>query len=173
MGREFATYSHTPSQTQENTAVEKACLGWREWIAMPDLGIYRIKAKVDTGARTSALHAFRVEPFERNGTPWVRFAVHPVQGDHSQVIHGEAPVLEQRLVRDSGGHQELRYVIETTLRVGDNAFAAELTLTDRDNMKVRVLLGRGAMRGRFLVDPSRSYLCGKIPAQLDVEDQNR
>ncbi|MFV8818588.1 ATP-dependent zinc protease [Haliea sp. E17] len=139
---------------------EKQQLGWREWVAFPDLKLPRIKAKVDTGARTSALHAFFTEPFERDGAPWVRFGVHPQQKDISEVVECEAPVLEQRVVRDSGGHEELRYVIETTLAIGGSTRRVEVTLTDRDSMKFRVLIGRTAMRGRYLVDPGRSYLSG-------------
>lgn len=140
----------------------KITLGWREWIGFPTLGIPSIKAKVDTGARTSSLHAFWVEPFDVDGAPWVRFAIHPVQGsDSTEEIRCEAPLLEQRLVRDSGGHEELRYVINTTIKVGETQVQAEVTLTDRDSMKFRVLLGRTAMRGKFIVDPARSYLCGR------------
>tara|TARA_R110002110_G_scaffold303525_1_gene517586 strand:+ start:4726 stop:5187 length:462 start_codon:yes stop_codon:yes gene_type:complete len=140
---------------------DKTTLGWREWIGFPDLGIPSIKAKVDTGARTSALHAFSVEPFQRDGDLWVRFAIHPQQRDDTQVLTCEAPVMEQREVRDSGGHVELRYVIQTDLLLGNERFQAEVTLTDRDTMKFRVLLGRTAMRGRYTVDPSRSYLTGR------------
>ena len=140
---------------------EKQTLGWREWVAFTDLKLPRIKAKVDTGARTSALHAFYTEPFERDGKRWVRFGVHPLQDDDSEVVECEAPVLDQRLVRDSGGHEELRLVIETTLSIGGSARRVEVTLTDRDSMKFRVLIGRSAMRGRYLVDPGRSFLCGK------------
>jgi hypothetical protein len=133
-------------------------LGWREWIGFPDIGIDQIKAKVDTGARTSCLHAFMVEPFERDGAPWVRFDIHPSQTDNSKVIRCEAPVLDQRVVRDSGGHEELRYVIATTMTVGPHQHQVEVTLSDRDTMKFRVLLGRTAIQGLFVVDPSRSYL---------------
>ncbi len=140
-------------------------LGWREWIGFPELGIAEIKAKVDTGARTSCLHAFLVQPFERDGRRWVSFDMHPLQNDTSEVIHCEAPVLERRVVRDSGGHEELRYVIETDIAIGGRSHRVEVTLTDRDTMKFRVLLGRTAIRGLYLVDPSRSYLIGKRRAR--------
>ncbi len=136
-------------------------LGWREWLGFPELGIDQVKAKVDTGARTSCLHAFYVEPFERNGQAWVKFGIHPEQRNTDIVVHCEAPVLDQRSVRDSGGHEEMRYVIRTGIRIGSDVQPAEVTLTDRDTMKFRVLLGRTAIRGDYLVDPGRSYLQGK------------
>jgi hypothetical protein len=134
-------------------------LGWREWVALPELGIDSIKAKVDTGARTSCLHAFYVDPLRRRGKSYVRFGVHPLQGDRSQVLHCEAEVADQRQVTDSGGHRELRYVIQTRLQLLDYDDAIELTLTNRDTMRFRMLLGRTAMaKAGFGVDPSRSYL---------------
>jgi hypothetical protein len=148
-------------------------LGWREWIGFPELGISQVKAKVDTGARTSCLHAFLVEPFEKEGKPWVRFDIHPQQRDNDKVMHCEAPVLEQRTVRDSGGHEELRYVIETVITIGDCRLTAEVTLTDRDTMKFRVLLGRTAIRGGYLVDSGRSYVKGKKkrPGNKNLEEE--
>ncbi len=140
---------------------EMTTLGWREWIGFPELGLPLIKAKVDTGARTSSLHAFWVEPFERDSQPWVRFGIHPEQGTNEEEITCEAPVRDRRVVRDSGGHEELRYVIETTIEIAGVRQVVEVTLTDRDTMKFRMLLGRTALRGRYLVDPGRSFLCGR------------
>ncbi|MEZ5502954.1 MAG: ATP-dependent zinc protease [Halioglobus sp.] len=140
---------------------DKKPVGWREWIGLPDFDIPRIKAKIDTGARTSALHAFRVEPFSRDSQPWVRFAIHPVQADTQLEVECEAPVIDQRTVRDSGGHDELRYVIAARITLGEDQIDCEVTLTDRDSMTFRVLLGRTALRGRYLVDPGRSYLQSK------------
>lgn len=139
----------------------KKSLGWREWIGFPGLNIQKIKAKIDTGARTSALHAFRVEPFTRDAQLWIRFAIHPIQGDTDTVVQCESPVKDRRMVRDSGGHDELRYVIDTTIAIGDDLIRCEVTLTDRDTMLFRVLLGRTALRARFVVHPGRSYLQGK------------
>lgn len=138
-------------------------LGWREWLALPTLGISRIKAKVDTGARTSTLHAFKLETFERSGQPWVRFHIHPEQGDSSPVHIGEAAIVDQRSVRDSGGHQELRYIIETDIQIGARLHRIEMTLTDRENMRFRMLLGRTAIRGHYLVDSAASYLSSPPP----------
>ena len=143
------------------TTTEPVLIGWREWIGFPGLGISQIKAKVDTGARTSCLHAFLVEPFERDGDLWVRFDIHPDQRNNTKVLSCTAPVMDRRLVRDSGGHEELRYVVETEVSIGDRTHTVEVTLTDRDSMKFRVLLGRTAMEGRYIVDPGKSYLRGK------------
>lgn len=140
---------------------DRITLGWREWLSLPDLGIEDILAKVDTGAKTSALHTFYIDDFERDGQQWLRFGLHPSRHSDRDAVHCEAPVKEQREVTDSGGHVENRYVIETTFKVGEQQFTAEVTLTNRDNMKYRILLGRNALRRRFVVDPARSYRLGK------------
>ena len=145
-------------------------LGWREWITLPALGIEHIKAKVDTGARTSTLHAFFVDSFQRRGSPWVRFGVHPWQGRTDLALEAEAPVADRRLVSDSGGHQEMRYVIRTDIRLGDARWPIEVTLTNRDTMKFRFLLGRTAVRGRYLVDPMLSFQIGQTPLEMPARE---
>lgn len=136
-------------------------LGWREWVGLPEFGIRRIKAKVDTGARTSALHAFAVEPYREGGRHRVRFSIHPLQRNTHEAVECVADVIDQRVVSDSGGHRENRWVIATGIEIGGRFWEAELTLTSRDDMIFRMLLGRTAIAGRGIVNPARSYVQGK------------
>lgn len=140
---------------------ELLTLGWREWVALPELGITRIKAKVDTGARTSALHAFALRPFSEHGRDRVEFQIHPLQKNLETIVTCTADVIDRRIVSDSGGHKEERFVIATLLAIGEYAWPIEMTLTSRDDMLFRMLLGRTAMEGRAQVNPSLSYVVGK------------
>lgn len=136
-------------------------VGWREWVELPGLGLKCVKAKIDTGARTSCLHAYQITPFREGGRYRVRFGIHPVQRNKTVRAECVADVLDRRMVSDSGGHRERRYVIETTVRMAGEEWPIELTLTDRDTMLFRMLLGRTAMRGRLLIDPASSFLLGR------------
>lgn len=136
-------------------------IGWREWIALPSLSIPRIKVKVDTGARSSALHAVDVRPVMKNGRQHVRFNVHPEQRSASETIAAEAEVVDYRHVRSSGGQSTLRPVIQTLVEFQGAAWPIELTLVGRDEMGFRMLLGRQAVRDRFVVDPGRSFFGGR------------
>lgn len=136
-------------------------LGWKEWVALPDLGIPAIKAKVDTGAKTSALHTFQLEVVEEDGRQQVVFGIHPLQHRTDLQIICRADLIDRRVVRDSGGHREERLVIETRLVVGDYSKNIEITLTNREDMLFRMLLGRSALEPRHAVRPRRSYLTGR------------
>ncbi len=139
----------------------KKTIGWREWVRLPDLHVGRVKAKIDTGARTSALHAFKITPFTKDGASYVRFVVHPLQRLRKPEVPCVAVVIDHRSVTDSGGRAEMRYVIRTTLKMGTSRWPIELTLTNRDQMGFRLLIGRQALRRRYLVDTGRSFLARK------------
>jgi hypothetical protein len=135
--------------------------GWREWVSLPDLGVPWIKAKLDTGARSSAIHAFDLEEFERDGVTWVRFSVHPWQRTSEEAVGVELPVHDRRAVRSSSGHADERYVVLLRVRLLDRTDTTEMTLSRRDEMGFRLLIGREALRQGFLVDSGRSYLGGR------------
>jgi hypothetical protein len=147
----------------------KATLGWREWVCLPDLGLPWIKAKIDTGARTSALHASDIEYFDRDGVEWVRFKVQPKQYSDKHVVEVEAELVDQRHVRSSGGRKTFRPVIKTTVAIQDQKFETEITLICRKRMKFRMLIGRQAMKDRFLVDPGESYCSGVKPRRQSTK----
>ncbi|WP_203291949.1 ATP-dependent zinc protease [Maricaulis parjimensis] len=151
------------SKSERRGGAPSIIVGWREWVGLPDLGDFRVKAKIDTGARTSAIHAWKIQPFEKDGEPWVRFELHPNQDDNLTRIPCEMPVLESREIRSSNGQVQTRYVVSTRLRIGPHVWPIELTLTRRDEMGFRMLIGRTALRPNALVDPARSFLC---PATL-------
>jgi hypothetical protein len=137
---------------------ELPTVGWREWIALPELGVARVKVKVDTGARSSALHAYDMRMHDRRGRPYVTFVIHPLQRTTDRTVSARAEIVALRSVRCSNGQIEIRPVIHTAVALGEQSWPIELTLTNRDEMGFRMLLGRQAIRGRFLVDGGRSYL---------------
>lgn len=140
-------------------------IGWEEWCSLPELGLPAIKAKVDTGAKTSALHAFSIENFYEDGVSYVRFDMHPIQRTDAYIKTCVAPVIDERYVSDSGGHREKRFVIRTPLLLNQQIWDIEITLTNRDSMAFRMLLGREAMRGKVVVDPTLSCTHGKVKLQ--------
>ena len=151
--------SSTPSHTQHATPL--VIIGWREWLALPQLRIPRIKAKIDTGARSSSLHAFDLETFQDSGNPFVRFNVHPVQRRDDLSVSCEAPIHDIRSVRSSSGVAAERIVIQTAVMWMGETWTVDLTLADRAQMGFRMLLGREAIRSRMLVDPGQSYFGGR------------
>jgi len=138
-------------------------IGWREWVALPEIGISRIKAKIDTGARSSSLHAYDMKRFRRRTVPMIRFKVHPIQRDFRAVVEAEAELVDLRKVRSSTGVQTLRPVIKTPLELGSRTWDIEITLVRRDAMGFRMLLGRQTLRRRLLVDPGRSFVATPPP----------
>ena len=136
--------------------MSKQIVGSEEWCAFPSLGIPAIKARVDSGAKTSAIHAININSFKRNGNSWVSFEVHPLQNDRRTLVCCEAEIVDRRVVKSSSGEREKRIVVRVPMAIGDNVWDVELTLTNRDSMGYRMLLGREAMSDRLLVDPGAS-----------------
>ena len=136
-------------------------VGWREWLCLPELNLPAIKAKIDTGARTSCLHAFSIETYTKDNKNWARFGIHPYQDDTEIEIYCDAEIIDERTVTDYGGHKEQRYVILTSVLLGGQSWPIEITLTNRDNMRFRMLLGRTAMEKKIIVNPEKSYVLGK------------
>ena len=140
-------------------------MGWREWVTLPDLGVSAIKGKLDTGARTSALHTFFIEPYNENGKRMVHFGLHPLQRQKNVEIICRAEVLDRRMVLDTGGKKELRYVIRTSLNMAGVEWPIEVNLTNREDLRFRFLIGRTAMENRLAIDPGRSYVLGRKSAK--------
>lgn len=142
---------------------EMLTVGWREWVELPDLGVPNIKAKIDSGARTSCLHTSDYQIFQKDGADWVSFTLHPIKNHQEIENRAEAPVCDYRTVRDSGGHEEKRPFIKTMLKIGDLNWPIEVSLSNRESMKFRMLLGRTTMSRRILIDCSKSYLTKPRP----------
>lgn len=147
--------------------------GWREWVSLPDLGVDWIKAKIDTGARTSSLHAFDIQEFERDGEAWVRFRVKPWQDSQEDAVVVESPIYDRRAVRSSSGHAQERLVVQLMIRLVDREVMAEVTLSNRDEMGFRMLIGREALRRGYVVDPARSFLGGRAPREARRRNRGR
>lgn len=149
-------------------SINKIVVGSEEWCGLPHLNIPAIKVRVDSGAKTSALHAVNITPFKKEGQPWVSFEVHPLQNNGKTTIHCECPVVDKRKVKNTSGASETRYVIKSMLSIAETTWEIELTLTNRDSMGYRMLLGRQAMSGRMLVDPEASFQLGEMsPAIIE------
>jgi len=157
----LATRSTSEAPRKRGKKREPTLIGWREWAGFPDLGVERIKAKVDTGAKTSAIHAYRIVTETREGELWATFTLHPAQKKRLPEVRCAARIVDRRRIRSSNGAEEARYIIETRLRLGAVERTIELSLARRDEMGFRLLLGRDALRKRFLVDPGASFLLGK------------
>ncbi|KZZ53117.1 alpha-L-glutamate ligase, partial [Oleiphilus sp. HI0118] len=138
----------------------KQNIGSEEWCAFSELGLPAVKARVDSGAKTSSIHAFNIHTFRRDNEKWVSFEIHPIQNSRRTVIRCERPIVDRRAVKSSSGVAETRYVILTPMTLGDETWDVELTLANRDSMGYRMLLGREAMKGRVLIDPNESFLLG-------------
>lgn len=142
--------------------IQKIIVGGEEWCSLLSLKIPAIKVRVDSGAKTSALHAEDITPFEKNGEQWVKFKINPIQKNSLYVIDCEAKVVDKRIVKSTSGSRESRYVILTELKLAEETWEIEVTLTNRDNMGFRMLLGREAMSGKLIVDPDEKYMHGIV-----------
>jgi hypothetical protein len=148
----------TPPRTRRK---EPVSIGWRERVSLPDFEVEGIKVKIDSGAQTSSIHAFRPRFSQRDDGEWVSFEIHPRRRSRKDAVRVSAKVLTHRWIRSSNGKRELRPVIMTTMSLGGAVFKAEMTLANRHLMAYRMILGRSAMRGRFMVDPGKSYIFGE------------
>jgi hypothetical protein len=147
--------------TSHHSTSRRVTAGWREWVGLPGLGVECVKAKLDTGARSSALHAFDLEELRRDGDRWVRFEIHPWQRNAADAVTVELPLHDERVVRSSSGHEQHRYVVRVDVTLLGRTVTTDVTLTRRDEMGFRMLIGRDALRQGFLVDPGHSYLGGR------------
>jgi hypothetical protein len=145
---------------------EKTCIGWREWVCLPDLAIPGIKAKIDTGARTSSIHASDIEVVKKKQKRYVRFTVFPLYNNRDISIECQSEIIDERKVTDSGGKSEIRYFIKTDLVIGERRWEIDVTLTNRENMRFRMLLGREALAGKVIIDPRKQYLAGRVFAHV-------
>jgi hypothetical protein len=160
--------------SHSNTPTPGATLaGWREWVQLPEIGIPWIKAKLDTGARTSAIHAYKIKRFEKDGVPWVRFRVRPWQESTEDEVVVECPVHDVRSIRSSSGHVQERFVVKMRVELLGRRVNAEVTLSNRDQMGFRMLIGRQALRRRFLVDAGSSFLGGRAPRPVRRRNRGR
>ncbi|GAA1132867.1 RimK/LysX family protein [Nocardioides aquiterrae] len=155
------------------TTADHLVAGWREWVGLPGWGVEWVKAKLDTGARSSAIHAFDVHEFERDGQTWVRFSIHPWQRSAEDAATVESPVHDRRRVRSSSGHTTERYVVRMDVTLLGRTVPTEMTLTSRDQMGFRMLIGREALRQGFVVDPARSYLGERPPRAVRRRNRGR
>ena len=154
-----------------NSHYSSTLTGWREWVSLPEIGVPWIKAKIDTGAQTSALHADDISEFERDGVAWVRFTVHPWQVGTENAVTVERPIHDRRTVRSSSGHTQDRLVVLMQLELVGRGITVEVTLTDRDEMVFRMLIGREALQQGFVVDSGASYAGGRPPRAIRLANR--
>lgn len=158
-----------PPKKKIKKKIKKTIIGWEEWCSFPELGLPAIKAKIDTGAKTSALHAYDLEPYKKNGEDYLKFKVHPMQKNREVFVQCDAPISDHRYVTSSNGEREKRYVVKTTFEAGEHKFEADITLTARYGMRFRMLFGKDALKkAKFIVDPAKSYRLGVIKDAKDL-----